>query len=267
MSGAPGSVGALAAVLFLGCVSMSAGAKADPEAGGSASAGRWTRELNASTPGSLESGRNVLRGAAARGAPVETRFEDAVRDPDRSVWLMNPGNCILGGGAIGGVISLGCLFVVLPVDLVALPVRASLRGQDRDAIRVEGACGVEDPAKLVGEGLAERMIQDHGFSPSGHRDVPAVELVVRTTTFRVAPRPGWQGRVELSYGSLGVVWSGSCIAEGPANRGKTTEEECESVREEVPDLVHRCVEAFARQVRGALDGAREPEGRLSGLQR
>lgn len=190
---------------------------------------------------------SALRDEARRGAPLVTRSVDAPRDPGRHLLVANPAKCLIGADWPGVIISLGCLCVVVPLDLIALPFTASARFQDREVLRLQGSCGVQDPGLLVADGLAERMTQEYGFSPPGDAPEGAVVLEMRTITFRVSPRAAWKGTVELSAeGKGGVLWRDTCFAEAPAREAGTPESECEAAQAEIPALVNQCVESFAR---------------------
>lgn len=195
------------------------------------------------------SAEGALRDQARRGAPLVTRSAAAPREPGRHVLVVNPVKCLIGGSWPGFVISLGCLCVVLPVDLVALPFTISQRFLDREAVRLQGSCGVEDPASLLASDLAGTLTRDFGFSAPGETPTDAVVLEVRTGTFRVSPRMAWKGTVEFSaQGHDGVLWRDTCFVEAPARGERTPEDECEAARAEIPGLVNQCVESFARHL-------------------
>jgi len=190
----------------------------------------------------------ALRDDAHRNAPLVARSDTAHRDPGRHVLVVNPGHCLIGYGWPGVLISLGCLCVVVPLDLVALPFTLSHRFQDREVLRLQASCGVEDPATLVANDLAGTMTRDFGFAPPGNAPQDAVVLEVRTLAFRVSPRAAWKGTIELSAaGERGYPWHDTCYVEAPA-RGTSPEDECEAVRGEIPQLVDHCVESFARNL-------------------
>lgn len=124
-------------------------------------------------------------------------------EPDMRIDLPNPLACIevLGHGANGGdwlvpILFVGCAAVVGAVDLVVLPVQATVRHvQHAGVAEIAAACPVEDPGERVGAAAAAALVREMGF-----RGVDPVPPRTAAGNSPLVPSPSTDARDERSRG-------------------------------------------------------------------